>query len=85
MLVAFLLLSATLGGAVWWVVHSAQTMSQVTRTEQQVSRQRQATNRLLKQLLHASTQAEAATMHYADDHETWLYVQASAGVDTALM
>ena len=85
LLVAFLLLSATLGGAVWWVVHSAQTMSQVTRTEQLVNRQRQATNRLLKQLLHASTQAEAATMHYADDHETWLYVQASAGVDTALM
>ena len=85
LLVAFLLLSATLGWAVWWVVHSAQTMSQVTRTERLVNRQRHATDRLLKQLLHASTQAEAATMHYADDHEASLYLQASAGLDSALM
>lgn len=85
LLMAFLLLSATLACAVWWVVHSAQTMSQVTRTEQQVNRQRHATDRLLKQLLLAGTQAEAATMHYADDRETSLYLQASEGVDSALM
>lgn len=84
LVLVFVLLSVTLAAAVWWVVRSARTVSSVTQTEKMVAQQRKATDHLLTQLLNASTQAETASMQYADNTELQCYLQATAQVDTAL-
>lgn len=69
LLIAFLLLSVTLGVAIGCVIKSTHTLRNVTLTEQQIHRQRRATNKLLTELLNASNQAEMATLQYADNEE----------------
>lgn len=49
-----------------------------------VAKQRKATDHLLTQLLNASTQAETASMQYANNDELQRYLTASAQVDSAL-
>ena len=84
LLLVFVLLSVTLTAAVWLVVRSARTVSSVTQTEKMVAKQRKATDHLLTQLLNASTQAETASMQYANNDELQRYLTASAQVDSAL-
>ena len=84
LLMAFLLLSATLGAAIWCVTKSTHTLRNVTLTEQQIHRQRRATNKLLTELLNASNQAEVATLQYADNEETERYLTATKVVDKAI-
>lgn len=84
LVLAFLLLSVTLTASVWLVVHSAREVSRVTQTEALVTKQRKATDQLYRQLLNTSTQAEIATLQYADDVELKRYLVASAKTDTAL-
>lgn len=81
---AFMLLSVTLAASVWFVVRSARTVSRVTQTEKLVNRQRRATDHLLAQLLNAGTQAETASLQYADNSELLRYLKCSEQVDTAL-
>lgn len=84
LLLAFLLLTATLGVAVGCVIKSTQALRGVTQTEQHISRQRRATNKLLTELLNASIQAEVATVQYADDEELQRYLTAVKAVDKAM-
>lgn len=84
LLMAFLLLSATLGAAIWCVIKSTHTLRNVTLTEQQIHRQRRATNKLLTELLNASNQAEVATLQYADNEETERYLTTAKVVDKAI-
>lgn len=84
MLLAFLLLTVTLGVAVGCVIKSTQALREVTQTEQHISHQRRATNKLLTALLNASIQAEVATLQYADDEETQRYLTAIKAVDEAM-
>ena len=84
MLLAFLLLTVTLGVAVGCVIKSTQALREVTQTEQHISHQRRATNKLLTALLNASIQAEVATLQYADNEETQRYLAAIKAVDKAM-
>lgn len=84
LLMAFLLLSVTLGAAIGCVIKSTHTLRNVTLTEQQINRQRRATNKLLAELLNASNQAEVATLQYADNEETERYLTAAKNVDKAI-
>lgn len=84
LLIAFLLLSVTLGVAIGCVIKSTHTLRNVTLTEQQIHRQRRATNKLLTELLNASNQAEMATLQYADNEETERYLTAAKAVDKAV-
>lgn len=84
LLMAFLLLSVTLGVAVWCVVKSTHTLRNVTQTEQHINRQRRVTNKLLTELLNASNQAEVATLQYADNKEIERYIRATKVVDKTI-
>lgn len=84
MVSAFLLLAITLAVSVWFVVHSARKVSQVSQTEAMMTKQRRAIGNLYTQLLDAETQAENATLQYADNSALKCYLKASAQVDTAL-
>ena len=85
LIVAFLLLSITLGIAMSYVTRYAQSVTQFTEAENKIIMQRRATDNLLTQLLNASTQAEALSMQYADDTELKRYMQAVVGIDTAIV
>lgn len=84
LLMAFLLLSATLGATIWCIIKSTHALRDVTLTEQQIHRQRRATNKLLTALLNTSNQAEAATLQYADNEETERYLTTAKVVDKAI-
>lgn len=85
LIVAFLLLSITLGIAMSYVTRYAQSVTQFTEAENKIIMQRRATDNLLTQLLNASTQAEALSMQYADDTELRRYMQAVVRIDTAIV
>mgnify|MGYP000688366468 FL=1 len=84
LIIAFLLLSITLGVAISYVTRYAQSFTQITEAENKVMKQRRATDHLLTQLLNASTQAETLSMLYADDAELKRYMQAMKQVETAI-
>ena len=84
LVLAFLLLSATVAASVWFVVHSAREVSHISETEALVAKQRKSIDFLFTQLLNAETQAEIATVQYADNSELQRYLNATAQVDTAL-
>ena len=84
LVLAFLLLSATVAASVWFVVHSAREVSHISETEALVAKQRKSIDSLFTQLLNAETQAEIATVQYADNSELQRYLRATAQVDTAL-
>lgn len=84
LIIAFLLLSITLGVAISYVTRYAQSFTQITEAENKVMKQRRATDHLLTQLLNASTQAETLSMLYADDAELKRYMQAMKQVEKAI-
>ena len=80
----YLLLTATLCAAVWFIVHSARTASETTEAEQAVAAQRKATNQLAIALIESSTLAENATLLYADNRAVKRYLKGTERVDTAI-
>lgn len=82
--VLFLLLTATLCAAVGFVVHSARLASGLSEAEQAVATQRQATDRLMYALLTSSTQAESATLQYAENMPLARYLKSVGRTDSAL-
>lgn len=79
------MLTAALCATVGFVVKSARSVYDISYAEQTVMLQRRATDHLLTSLLNAGTQAETATLQYADNRELKRYLQANAETDSALL
>lgn len=67
------------------LIKSARSVYDISHAEQTVMSQRRATDHLLTSLLNAGTQAETATLQYADNRELKRYLQANAETDSALL
>ena len=66
-IIGYIMLTAALCATVGFVVKSARSVYDISHAEQTVMSQRRATDRLLTSLLNAGTQAETATLQYADN------------------
>lgn len=80
----YLLLTATLFAAVWFVVRSARSASEVSATERALAGQRQATTRLVAALLETQTLGENAALRCYDETAASDYVRSVSRADTAI-
>lgn len=83
-IIGYLLLTATLCAAVWFIVRSARTASGTTETERAVALQRRAVTRLTVSLIDAGTRAETVALQYADNGALRQYLNSVERVDSAL-
>lgn len=84
-IIGYIMLTAALCATVGFVVKSARSVYDISHAERDVMLQRRATDHLLTCLLNAGTQAEIATLQYADNSEVKRYLQANAETDSALL
>lgn len=83
-ILGYLVLTATLCVAVWFIVKSARAVSEVSDVARVVASQRKASNKLFAQLFESNTLGETATLQYASDRALRRYLESVAHTERAL-
>lgn len=80
----FLLLTATLCAAVWFIIRSARSVYDISDIERTVAAQRRASDQLQTCFLETATLTENLLLQYSDDAAVSQYIGSSERTDTAL-